>query len=773
MTGHCLNRIIELYLKLVLHFRWWVILLVVLLVITASSGIGRLLVNDDYRAFFSPDDPNFKAFQAVEATYSDTDPLLLVITPDETYEDVFNPEVIEAIKVVTQRSWLLPYVVRVDSITNFQYSHSVGDDLIIEDLFDNARPLSHSELKSRRRIALEEPQLRDRLVAPNGSVTAVMLTFQHVENRTVEQLELVHAARALIRELEGEFDSLSFRLTGDLMVPVAFREATENDYVFLVPALLISVFIIIYIFFRSWVSVVAVFLVLIFSTLTAFGIAGWLKIPLSATSAPSSNIIMTVAVADCIHILSSFFALLHKGRSRIEAMAESVRTNFFPVMLTSLTTALGVLTFNFNESPNFHHLGNITAIGVVSAWLFSITLLPSFMAIFNLRHKTNSPLWLTKSMSKLGGWVVAQKAKLLMLTCCLSVIAISMIFLNKAEDQIIQYFDKDIEFRRDSDYTLDKLTGVYRIIFSLPAHEPNGVVNPEYLQKIERFEHWLKMQQEVRHVESIVPIFKRLNMNMHGDSQEYYRLPEDKELAAQYMLLYELSLPFGLGLTNQIDLSKSSSKLVITLNDLTSTEIRNFEKRIAEWFQTNTPSLLAPAVGPSVMFSHISERTIRSMIWGAVIGVFAISLALILALKSVKFGLLSLLTNLLPAGLALGVWGGMVGQVNMAVSVVMTLTLGIVVDDTVHFLNRYLKGRKNSAMGGEEAIIYTFSSVGGALLITSVALFVGFAILGFSDFAVNAQLAQITGLTIIFALLVDFFMLPALILIIDKKKHLF
>jgi hypothetical protein len=265
--------------------------------------------------------------------------------------------------------------------------------------------------------------------------------------------------------------------------------------------------------------------------------------------------------------------------------------------------------------------------------------------------------------------------------------------------------------------------------------------------------------------------FKRLNQSMHGDSSDWYRLPAERELAAQYLLLYEMSLPYGLDLNNQINIDKSATRMTVMLYNMTTNSVLELEQRSRQWMQDNLPpSMQNDAASPTLMFSHIGERNIRSMLLGTTVALLLISLILVFALRSPRIGLLSLLPNLIPAALAFGVWGLFVGQIGLALSVVTGMTLGIVVDDTVHFLSKYLRARREKGLDAQDAVRYAFSTVGLALVVTSIVLIAGFMVLTFSAFTLNSNMAFMTAVTIFFALIADFLLLPPLLMAVDGKE---
>jgi uncharacterized protein len=274
----------------------------------------------------------------------------------------------------------------------------------------------------------------------------------------------------------------------------------------------------------------------------------------------------------------------------------------------------------------------------------------------------------------------------------------------------------------------------------------------------------------VRHVNSISDTFKRLNKNLHGDDPAYYRLPEDFDLAAQYLLLYELSLPYGLDLNNQLNIDKSSTQVIVTLENMDSQSLLEVSARGEAWLRDNTPKMTATGIGPAIMFAYISERNIKSMLVGTFLAVVLISAIMVGVLRSPRLGTISLVPNLLPAGLAFGIWGMFVGELNMAVSMVSGMTLGIVVDDTIHFLTKYKRGCIDQGLDAPDAVRYAFANVGQAILVTSLILIAGFSVLATSSFALNSLMALLTSIAIAMALIADFLLLPALLIRLDSKK---
>jgi predicted RND superfamily exporter protein len=506
------------------------------------------------------------------------------------------------------------------------------------------------------------------------------------------------------------------------------------------------------------------------SIVTTMGLAGWLGFYLTGPSSSAPTMIMTLAVADCIHVISTMLYGMRQGKDKKTALEYSLSLNKAPIFITSATTGVGFLTLNFAAVPILADLGNLTAVGVIFACLFSLTILPALIMVLPIKQlpkqMVSAKLGYTE---RFGEWVITHHKRILPFTIVVTIIAIGFSFKNQLNDVATAYFHKSTEFRQATDFQQAHISGMTNLDFSIFTGEDSGINKPQTLQKIEEFSQWLRGQPEIDHVSTITDTFKRLNKNMHGDDPNYYLLPDDRELAAQYLLLYEMSLPYGLDLTNQLDMNKSATRVMTMVKNLGSKELTMLESKAQDWFATNAPSLKLTAASPGLMFAHIGEANMASMLEGTLVALLLISGLLVFALKSFKMGVISLLPNLLPAGIGFGIWGIYSGEINLGLSVVLSMTLGIIVDDTVHFLSKYRHARV-SGNDAEQSVRYAFASVGQALCITTLVLATGFSILMLSPFALNSDMGMLTSIIIVVALAVDFLFLPPFLMAFDRKN---
>lgn len=761
---------LDKYADWVVRYPWVVIGISLMLTAAAGYGVQYVHFKNDYRMFFSEENPQLIAFETLEKTYTRDDNILVVVTPQQG--DVFTAEQLAIAEHLTNDLWHTPHATRVDSLANFQHSTAEGDNLFVGDLVRNADRLSLSDLQRIRQVALKEPLLLNRLVSPDGRVMGFNVVVQRPgKDQNAETVESVTFVRRLVSALQTAHPGLAVHVTGSLMIDTAFAESSELDSKTLTPIMLTIIVVALWWFLRSFIGMLAALVMMILSIVAAIGMAGWLDIAFSPSSIPAPTILLTLAVADSVHILTTYYAGLLRGLAKPAAMKESLQFNFKAILFTNLTTAVGFLSMNYSEAPPFRDLGNITAMGVGAAYLLTVGFLPALMAVLPGTHGRASRASGT-AFAGFAAMIVKHRYVLAMGLLLITAVLLACIPLNQLDDQYVQYFDKSVAFRNDTDYTTEHLTGIYTIEYSLEQGEQGGINDPAFLRQVEQFVQWYRRQPETLHVYALNDILKRLNQNMHGDDPAWYRLPENRELAAQYLLLFEMSLPYGLDLNDRVNVGKSATRMTVTLRSLSSQQVIDLEVRAQAWLETNAPLITnADGTGSTLLFAHIGQRNITSMIGGELMSIAVVSLIMIVVLRSVSLGLLSLIPNLVPAGMAFGIWGVTVGQVGMASSVVAAMTLGILVDDTVHFLGKYQYARKEQGLEPEAALSYAFMTVGHALWVTSAVLIMGFSLLTLSPFRINYETGLLTSIIFALGLLAEFLLLPLIIVITQDVKR--
>ncbi len=744
------------------------ILLSLLAIMILAAGLWRLVAVDvDFRNHFSEDDPHLVELDEFEDTYAISDTALIALAPRSG--DIFTREALVAVEELTEQLWRTPYVTRVDSLANYSHSRGIGDELIVDPLVDEAASLPDSDIEHIREIALGSEEVAGRLVSRDGRVAGFHVSFALPENRQLAKVEAVDSLRATAAAAQAKYSSHEYHLTGELFLNRSVRDALDEDMGVLAPAALGIMLLVAFVMLRSLWGTIAIFVIIVSVILPSLGFAGWTGMKLYGESGAALFVMMAIAVAHCVHIIGTMLAGLRRGMDRKQAAMDSVRTNVWPVFLTSLTTAIGFLSLNFSEMPPFRVMGNIVAFGALIAFVFSVTLLPATLSLMPVRIRPESAGKtdiFDRFFDRFGRFIVSRHVAVLCTFAVIIAILIAGIPRLELDDNHLELLGEQYEFRQATDFVSENFSGLEPFEYSLDSGREGGVTDVEFLAQVDDFSSWLRSQPEVTHVFSIVNIMKRLNKNLNGDDPDFYRIPQHSDLVAQYLLLYEFSLPVGLDLNNVMNIERSAMRLTAALKSLTTNEKIDLDHRARAWLRENAPRLETGATGVTIVGSYSIKRNIVNMLIGTIMAMGIVSLLLVFIFRSLRFGLISLIPNFVPAAMAMGLWGYVVGQVGVSASVVTAIAFGIIVDDTIHFMTKYLRARSNGLLPSE-SVQSAFGAVGKALLATTAVFALGFLVFGASGITSNQALGLLASATVICALLADFFFLPPLLIILD------
>ncbi len=746
------------------------VLAVSLLVVAALClGMAKLTFRSDSRVFFAQDNPDLVALERFDATYGRDDTLVFVIRAREG--DLFTTSRLRAINELTDAAWTLADVKRVDSFTNFQRAQAVGDDIRIDELARSGDQLTAAQARRLKLEATGESLLVGRLLSRDARLGLVAVNFRFdPRTASTQTMTAMDAGRKLADAFARAHGDLEIGLSGSVALDHAFVEASTFDTSVLLPAMVVVLLVILVLVLRSAAGAIATFCVIALGTLSALGTAALLGVPLSSPSVVAPNIILTIACCDCIHVCSGMLRLRRSGLDRRDAVRGALAECWWPVTLTTITTSIGFLSLVFSAVPPFAHLGIIVALGSVLTWALTLTFLPALLCVLPWRATSRPPPAETWSL-RVAMMVMRRPGKVLASVTVVAVALCAFAFTNRLDDRYVRYFDQSYDFRRATDHLNEELGGFYTLEFSLDAGENDGIVRPDYLAQVDRFADWLRAQPGVTHVHGLPDVMKTVNRAINGGSDAQYRLPGSRDVAAQYLALYEMSLPFGTDLKNQLTADKRHSRLTVGLSDVSTAAMARLQERAQAWAARNTPLIAASAraTGTSLLFAHIGNRNIHEMLKGVFGGVLVVWLIFLVAFRSVGLSLLGTVANFMPSVATLGAWALINGEVGMAVATVASVTFGVVVDDTIHMLTTYSRLRRDD-VDTARAVRGAFEIAGPGMMAMTLALSAGFGCLAFSGFQINAWMGLMASVTILIALLFDLLFIPAALLVFRRDR---
>ena len=760
---------LESCIAMIVARRWLTILLSLLVMLVLAAGATRLtVVNVDFRNHFDKSDPHIVALEQLEDTYALSDVALVAMAPHNG--TIFTQETLVAIEELTEQLWRTPYATRVDSISNYTHSEGFEDELVAEPLIDEASSLSDTDIKRIMDVALGTQEVTGRFISRDGRVTGLLVSITLPDdNRESAKREVTDYLYETVADAREKHTSINYHLLGTIVLNRAVGDALEDEVAILGPIALGTMLLVALVLIRSIWGTLAIVLMLVAVIPSALGFAGWVGLRLFGESGAALFVLMAVTVAHSVHIIEGMAGGLRQGMARTEAAIHTVRVNVRPVFLTSFTTAIGFLSLNFVDMPPFRVMGNLVAFGSMCAFAFSVTLLPAFLSILPIRARKMRE---NKQdfFDHLSRFVISHRMILLCSSGVLTILMVAGISRIELRENWLEILDESYEFRQSADFLSENFPGVETYEYPLDSGREGGITDIEYLKQVDAFAEWYRTQPEFIHIFSIADIMKRLNKNLHGDNPDYYTLPDDPELAAQYLLFYEFSLPVGRDLNNLIDHDRKATRVTVSLKSMSSLEKINLDNRARAWLQQNIPNMETGATGVSIAGAHSIQRNIENMLSGTFVAMAIVSLLLFAIFRSIRLGLISLIPNFIPAAIAMGLWGYLVGEVGVPAAIVTAIAFGIIVDDTIHFMTKYAESRKAGKLPSE-SVQMAFRSVGRALFTTTLVFGLGFMVFGASGVVANQVLGLLVGITVIIALLADFFLLPPLLMLLDETKE--
>ena len=757
------------FAKLLIKYRYLSIGLVLIVVCLLATGLTKLTFNPDLETYFPEGHPAVIRYNEIDDMFIPTDNLIIAVHSNEG--TLFNGDSLKVIEELTRKSWTIPYSVRVDSLTNYSYVKSVNDDLIVEPFIEEAEKKSIEFFEKRENLVAGEDIIYKSLISEDKKTSVVSIIVDPPgPNKEDQNSELINYILGFIEPIKESNENLDIRLLGNPYLDYISPRIVKAEMPVVMPLMLLLIFFIVFLMIRSYVAVLATFVVILMSLIATFGSIGILGNPLNQMVTTIPILIITLALADCIHLFSIYFQNRIKGISSKESMEKSLEMNIQPLFLTTISTCIGFLCLNFIEVAPLRDFGNAVAIGIGFAFIFTIFFIAPIVSFFEVKTASKVTKQ-TRFSTSVGSFILKNGNKLIFSITSISFLILLCIPMNELDENPTQmYAEGFTSFSSDTLWLDEKLSVTFPVNF-LATNEEGQVSDPDFLEILDKFSVWLEEREQVNHVTSLANNMKNLNKSMHGDDPEWKKIPENADLSAQYLFFYEMSLPMGLDLNSSISQDRKSTKISATLKDMSANEFKEFNNEVLGYLrQNNLENMISEPSSFRVIFTYMVEAIVNSLLYGLFIGILLITLIIGLFFRSYLLPALSIFPNILPIGMGFGLWGLFVGDVGFMVAVGMGSTLGVIVDFTVHFLSKYELARKEFKKSVEESVIYSFETVGFALIIMTVVLALGFSVLNLVTFIPIQDFAKFSVICFIGGLIINFLFLPNLLIKFDKTK---
>ncbi|WP_457748198.1 efflux RND transporter permease subunit [Sulfurimonas sp.] len=759
-----LNKFVDSIIK----FRWAIVILIPLITFAMATSLKHLEFEGSYRIWFGEDSKVLKEYDRFREIFGNDDSVIIAFSSND---GIFTKEALTSIDRITQKLWQTHYIARVDSLTNYQYVHSdeeYPDEVLVEDFIENPQSYTPAELKKKRDIALHEDIIVGRLISKDAKTTMIVGRMTPKAGDDPQVSFKLRDAVLKIIEPEAKKNGYKFHLSGGPIINTSFIEIAQHDGGIFTPAVIIIAMILLYIIFRKFSAMFLSISVVIFTFLIVLSIQVMFGFKLNNFTANVPVFVVAIGIADAMHILWIYIMARKKGMQNLEAIHYSIHKNFLAIFLTSVTTAVGFASLGISAVVPIKTLGIATASAALLAFVLTILFVPAALAILNpkIKHDENVKEADSHPLALWYTHFLLRNAKVLLFgsVVVFSVLGVG-IFKAHVDSNVVKYFKEDVPFRQGIEYLQKNITGPmsYEIVVDSKAND--GIKNPEFLKTVEKFYiDFSEKFSDVRHINSLLDVIKKFNYVMNGSKS----VPENQELVAQYLLLYSLSLPQGMEINDQMDIDERLLRITSSMNLVNTSKDLEMIEWIKNWWKQTPYSV--EVNGQTIMFAYMQHDVTNTLLQSISLAVVLISLIMLLIFKKLKMLPLFIVPNILPIALVVGVMGYLDIDIDMGVAIAGAIIIGVAVDDTIHFMVKYIEARKRGE-SLEDALKYVMSYAGGAIIFTTIVLSLAFLVFMFSEFNPNYHFGIVTASALVIAVIVDLVALPSFLVLVDNSKR--
>jgi predicted RND superfamily exporter protein len=742
--------------KILYRFRFlWLGLIIAITIIFGS--LIKIEMDNSLKAWFSANDPDYILYEDYRDTFEGGRVLIVALRS----EDIFSLDVLSYIKQKTEEFEDLPHVKRVHSLANANKVIGTKEGIEINPLLSE---LEEDNLKRIKKHALEDELFRDYLVSHDGKFTAIVITFEDIPSGEIDKSFLQAEEMAY----KGKPEDLEVFFSGDMRIYFEFNRFTKQNQV-IFPFLVIPIIcIFIFVLFRSLSKVLIILLVIGMSLCWALGFYSVLGFTSNVVTGMLIPLVIILSVATSIHIIE-YFGEARRKYSKKEAFISTMTYITIPCFITSITTAFGLLSLSISNIDAVKHFGIGSAAGIMFAFFISIVIVPLFLTLLpsnqNIK-KARAREHFLNGISKFN----ERRFKYILVGSILGFIFFGWgITKVKIETNQIEWFPKKEDCYKSA-MLLDKnLSGIGDLEIVIKGEE-DALKEPDILKKMDYLSSEIEKIPRVKKVISLTDYVKMINKALKEDNPEYYKIPESKSLIAQELFLFTLSDDGREELDNIVTPDYSQGRIAVKTESMPSQAsviLGSLLEKMAKESFSGT-GIGVTLTGTTYLYNLMTKYLLESQIRGFSLAFLSVIGVLFVAFWSVKYGGLSIIPNLLPIIFIIGIMGWSGITLNTGTVMVASVALGIVVDDTIHFISRFRRELKFSKFPAQDALRETTVSVGKAIIFTSVINIAGFLILLISGFQPTREFGMLIALTLFFAIIGDILVLPSVIIATRK-----
>ncbi len=805
-----IESLFEKWSEAVVQHRWLVLLFVSVITVAVLPQLKNITVDISIDSYLSDTDPSVADYDAFREEFGYGSYGLVSV---ET-ENVFTLENLDRLRALhDDLEENIPYIENITSLVNVRQTRGDDDSLTIKDLSEYW-PQSENEMAAFGILVLGNPVYQGNLISDTGRLTNIVIEPHSYSSLALEEFgdtesfdemgeesaaSETPAKQTLTPEEEAEFvlammavqerhdaDDFKIHISG---LPVVNYRLSADLADSMSRNMMIGfsiIFMLLLILFRRASGILLPLLVVLLSLAMTIALMPVIGVPINGNTQILPSFLLAVGIADAVHILSVFYKHYDAGETKHQAITTAMKNTSVAVVMTSLTTAAGLISFTVSDLMPIRALGFCGSIGSLLALYYTIALIPALLAILPIKRLPtleNADSFGSKLLAliddavyKMGDFGVRHARSVLLLALVSTALAIFGMSKVEFSHDPIRWYNEEHPIRVASEVVDAQMNGSQTFEVLFDTHQENGVHDPRFLKLLDESKDLIEVLQVKRvkpkSATSILSVVKETHKALNGGSEEFYRIPDQRETVAQELLLFENSDPediddftdasfqiarvsVAMPWSNAIDYEE----YIYTLQDLLSELIVNADLN----------EVTVKIVGVTVIFAHTLQAMLSTMVKSYALALLLVGCLMFLLMGSARRGLLAFLPNVIPIVFTVGMMGWMGIPLTMLTSVVGCIIIGISVDDTIHFMHHFRR-ISDKEPDPQTAVHATLESVGRAITFTSIVLLGGFVVNLFDVFSSARAFGVLMCFSVVMALVANLILAPSLMTLFWDSK---
>lgn len=783
MKTEGLHKFFKKIAEFQLKYRWLCLVLLAALTAAGLIGIKSFKVgSSDEDEFISVKENIKKNDERFKELFGSNDSIVLLFQSD----DVFKPEVLNAIKAIgAEFLEKVPYADSVTSITDTDITVGTEEGIEITNPFKDGIPSDPAALQKAKDFILSRKSIVNKLVTRDATETWLVLSLkatppEEVWSKTSNKAPMYvigEAAINIVTDPKYQSSAYTIKPAGLPYTETEEQVVMGRETLKSVGLSFLCMIILLIVFTRSLRGTLVPLFATFFAITTVLGFMGFLHITgMSEMMSVPIVLAMALSVGYSIHLVNSFKTSFYDLGKRKEAVVASIENTGWPLFFTVVTTAASVLSFLTTDLKPIRWMGGTSAAMVFAVYIYVSVLIPILMSFGKdiadaANAHTKSAAFAQKTdarFERFGRSVIKRRKAVIVAFTLITAACIPALFKIDVNMDSFKFMGLRIPYvKRIYEITQSQLGSYFNYNIMLTFDEDDAVKNPDVLKKIDELSTLIgsfkltKLNNGVPKIFSILDIVKEMNQTMHADDPAFYTIPDDEDLLAQLLFLYEIS---GGQTSRWVDEEFRTLRMAVDVAAYDANELAANMKTIEQTCSQLFPQASCHLMGAAVQFAELNNKIVFGELYSFLTSLVAIAILMMLVFGSVKMGLIGLIPNIFPVIVIGAIMGYLDIPLDIITMAIMPMILGIAVDDTIHFTNhtKYLFEKEKSY---DRAIFGTFYSIGKTLAMTTIILSATFLVYLTCKIDAILRLGVLAAVGLLSALAADYLMTPILIYI--------